>query len=443
MILQQKSADRISAKPSFPINILLAITLFSELLTPFLIWKGVLPPSTRWLSDAVMLIIIALVYARMIVFDRIPAAMWVIVAFSLIGVTVALLNGQGILPTIWGVWLMFEFPLVGILVYLQPSWPERIPQRLRTMCVTILSIEVLVQIGQYLMGEPPGDNLAGTFGRNGTAPLVDFALFVLCLVIGEWIVTRRWKKLVWVMALGIVSSVLGEIKFFLPASLALLSLGLLIFVVQSGRVWRLVPYAMLLGISALVFIVGYNTFVPGAARRPIESFILNADTFKTYMNMEDDSANASGYKIMGRSRAAQYGWEAINRDPFTLVFGMGLGARSESISLGTVGIAFSGDASTYTRQSSLLVLMQETGLLGLVAIGALILWITISLIRAIRSHPQSPATELRYALVLFSLLWPVWLYYSLVWNEEVVMLFYWASLGYVFGEAKRKPYGGI
>jgi hypothetical protein len=443
MRLQPRNTDHFSAKALSPINILLAIALLSDLLTPFLIWKGVLPAPTRWISSVIIVIVIAVAYFRMMVLDRIPSAILVIVAFSLIGAAVALLNGQGILATGWGLWLMFKYPLVGIYVYLQPSWPEQTPQRLRAICIAILTFEAIFQIGQYLMGFPPGDNLAGTFGRNGTGPLVHFTLFVLCLVLGQWIVERHWKNLGWVMLLGIVSGVLGEIKFFLPSSLVLLSLGIVMIIAQSGQVWKLVPYFLFLGVSALVFVAGYNTFVPGAVRRPIESFILDADTFKSYMNMEDESVNAKGYIVMGRGRAVQYGWDSITRDPITLIFGMGLGARSESKTLGTTGVAFSGSDSSYTRQSSLLVLMQETGLLGLTAIVVLILWIAISLFRAIRLDPQSPATELRYGLLMFSLLWPLWLYYALVWNQEVVMLLYWASLGYVLEEANRRQNSGL
>ena len=442
MRLQQENTNHISTKSSSSISILLVIALLSDLLTPLLIWKGILPASTRWISDAVIVIIIALVYTRMMVFNKIPAALLVIVALSLIGIAVALFNGQGILATVWGWWLMFKYPLVGLYFYLQPSWPKRFPQHLRTVCIVILIFEVFVQIGQYLTGEPIGDNLAGTFGWHGTGPLVSYTLFVLCLVLGQWLVERRWRNLALVMVLGIVSSVLGEIKFFLPASLAVLCLGFAIFILQSGQVWKLVPYVIFLGISVAVFIVGYNTFVPNAEKVPIESFITDSGTLDSYMNKHYQS-KISGNYIMGRSLAVQYGWDSKTRDPITFIFGMGIGARGESRSLTTAGIALTGSAQKYSVSSSLLVLMQEMGLLGLTAIGVFIFWIAISQFRAIGRAPQSPVSELRYALVLFSLLWPLWVYYATVWNQEVVMLLYWSSLGYIFGAANWEQDGDL
>jgi hypothetical protein len=433
-----KTTNFISTKILSPLNILFVIALLSDLLSPLLIWKGIVPPITRWTSSIVIVVLIAISYFRMMTLDKIPAAMLAICAFLSVSVTVAALNGQGVSATIWGLWLMFKYPLIGIYFYLQPSWPEKTPQYFRSICTAILTFEVLVQIVQYLTGEPIGDHLAGTFGKNGTGPLVNFALFVLCLTLGQWMVDQHWKNLCWVMALGIISSVLGEIKFFLPMSLGLLSLGIVIFVVRSGQVWKLIPYTVLLGAFFSVFIIGYNTFIPEAKKTPIESFIMDSDTLDNYVNRESQSINESGYLIMGRSRAVEYGWETMTRDPITFIFGMGIGARSESRSLGIAGIAFSRNGDNYITQSSLLVLMQETGLLGLLGLGVLILWIVFSQLKGIKLNLQSPVTELRYALLLFSLLWPVWLYYSVVWNHEVVMMLYWTSLGYVVGKSNQR-----
>jgi hypothetical protein len=39
---------------------------------------------------------------------------------------------------------------------------------------------------------------------------------------------------------------------------------------------------------------------------------------------------------------------------------------------------------------------------------------------------------LRYGLLLFSLFWPVWLWYASVWVMRAPMLLYWMLLGYIF-----------
>ncbi len=434
MRFQQKSADYISAIYSSQINVLLVMVFFWDLLSPYLIWKGVLPGFTRWISDAVMVIIIVLVYTRMMTMDKIPAAMLAIVFFLVIGVTVAFLNGQGALATIWGAWLMFKYPLAGIYVYLQFSWYQQIFVRLRKICVAILTFEVFFQIFQYLMGEPIGDNLAGTFGSHGTGPLLEFTMFVLCLALAQWIAERRWSNLGWVMMLGLVSSVLGEIKFFLPASFILLTLGFAVFIIKNGQLWKLMSLAVPLGFIILAFVIGYNTFVPGAKARPIESYILDQNTLDGYLNAQEES-NIPGVYYMGRSAALQYGWDTISRDPITLLFGMGLGARSESRSLGIAGNAISGSAGNYRAQGGLLTLIQETGLLGLCVLGLFILWVTATLFWIIKFDSQSSLREVRYAMILFSLLWPLWLYYTTVWDQEALMVLYWASLGYVLAES--------
>ena len=77
------------------------------------------------------------------------------------------------------------------------------------------------------------------------------------------------------------------------------------------------------------------------------------------------------------------------------------------------------------------------GVLGLIGIAVFILWVTIKLFGDIKRDPQSSAAALRYGLIIFTLLWPIWLWYSTFLNHEVAMLLYWISLGYVLGESKR------
>jgi hypothetical protein len=419
------------------VNLLLALALVTDLLTPFLIWKGILPAYTRWITHASLAIIIAVAYLRMMMLNQIPAAAWVIVGFSLIGVSVALFRGQGILPTAWGLWMMFRYPIVGIYIYLQPSYPERFPQYLRVFCVAVLALEVIVQIGQYLTGELPGDNLAGTFGSHGTGPLVMFILFAFCLALGHWLSQRQWKTVFWVLVLGIISSILGEMKIFLAATLALAALSVIFYIIQGGQLWKLVPFITLLGIAMWAFIFGYNTYVQGPGKVPLETFIFDPATRSSYLTSFSRSDHISGIYVMRRSYAMKYGWNAITVDPITFFFGYGIGARGESTTMGTAGVVMEANPRVFSW-SSLLVIMQEMGVVGLIGMAGFILWVTLALFRDIRRDPHSQAVEIRYALLLFSLLWPIWIWYHSVWNFRVAMLLYWGTLGYVFGESKGK-----
>lgn len=421
------------------INLLFVLALATDLLTPFLIWKGILPAYTRWLSHVAVAAMMIAAYARMLVFNRIPAAVWVIAWLSVTGIAVAILQGQGIGATAWGWWIMFQYPLVGLYAYLRPHRPERFPQLLRTACIAILSAEVMIQIGQYLTGEPPGDNLAGTFGEHGTAKLVIFIAFILCLALGEWLAEGRWKTLVLVLGLGTVSSVLGEIKIFPVIVLALGMVTIMIRVFQRGQRRKAFQYLVLVGAVVWVFFPAYDAVVlPARGSQPLEAYT-DLTTLADYLGHQSQASDTGMYYgrySFGRNYALSYAWEEIRTDMTTLLFGWGVGARGESRTLGIAGVGLLEGDVGLTTGTSLLVMMQEWGLVGMVVLGGLLLWVVVALIQDMGRKPDSNVTELRYALLLFSLLWPLWLWYHRVWGHRVTMLLYWWSLGYVLAAAR-------
>ena len=141
---------------------------------------------------------------------------------------------------------------------------------------------------------------------------------------------------------------------------------------------------------------------------------------------------------MGRNYALVYGWNAIRKDAFTMSFGFGFGARGESQTLGAVGTAMQQERQCFADGTSALIVIQETGLFGLFLLAAFLVWVVIAIVKAIRQHPASEATQLRYALLLFSILWPLWFWYAGVLTFRVPMLLYWATLGYVLSVFQRQ-----
>lgn len=423
------------------------MVLVVDLFTPILIWKGILPSPARWVSHAVIAIIIVIGYARMMVYDRVPGVVLVIAGLSIFGITTALFGGQSLAATAWGFWTLFQFPLVGLFAYLQPIWPSRFPQRLGKFCIAILGFQVAVQILQYLAGELPGDNLAGTFGQYGTAELVVFILLVWCLALGQWLVNGNWKVLILVLGLGSVSSVLGEMKFFPFAALLLGVLAFAIYSFRRKQLWRLLPYAVLLGIVAWAFVGLYNRIVPRADKPSLEWYF-KPQVFADYMGVSEPapfisiySGQQYTYYYIGRNYSLTYGWNSIQNDPLTLIFGWGLGARGFASGLGIVGIGLQRGHLGVSTGTSLLVMIQELGLMGIAALIVFISWIIVALIKSIKANPESDSTELRYALLLFTLLWPIWLWYDTVWVFRVAMVIYWIALGYVFDESHRGKRG--
>jgi hypothetical protein len=371
----------------------------------------------------------------MMVFDRVPGVVWLIVGVSVIWVPVALLESQGLVATAWGWWMMFGYPMVGLYAYLEPRWPERFPQRLRRFCLSVLGIQVAVQIAQYMAGQPQGDDLAGMFGENGTQELGIFIFFVLCLALGQWLVHGKWSTLAAVLTLGAVSSVLGEIKLFPVGVVALATLSGILYSLRRRKRAGLLPHMLLLGLVLLIFTLAYNTTIQSPVS--LEQF-LELQTLKSYTHHSTRQLTGGRYRtFVGRNYGLTIGWNAIRRDTVTFLFGMGLGARGESLTLRTAGVGLlRGNIGLYSGMS-LLVMLQELGLVGMGALGSFFFWTVNALRSDIRRHSGSGAVELRYALLLFSLLWPLWLWYSSTWVLHVPMLLYWSTLGYVLGKPHR------
>ena len=437
--LQPKLARSGSILARYEPLILLALVV--DLLTPSLIFWGILPPPVRWISHAAIALMILAAYARMMVAGWVPRVVLLIVAISLIGVTVALLEGQGLIPTAWGWWIMFQYPIVGLFAYFSSRWPEQFPQKLRQACVAILGMQLVVQVGQYLTGQAPGDDLAGTFGRHGVGPLATFILFVVCLAFGRWLASGNWKTLVVVLAMGAGSSALGAIKIFPFAVAGLGMMALLIYLARGGNLVKPIPVAALVGGMFLVSMNIYNSVVPSAQRKPIERFFQLENLTEYLDRVELGSGEGSYYRRyhLGRNFALKYGWDVIQRDAATFLFGMGLGARGESRTLGTAGEGLLQGPHGRTAGTSLLVLLQELGMMGQIVFAGFISVTAFYLFQGTRKNPESDVNELRYALLLFTLLWPLWLWYTNVLTHRVLMLLYWVALGYTLGLDKWNP----
>jgi hypothetical protein len=424
------------------INIFLIIALATDIITPFLIWKGYLPSAVRWGSHAAIISMMGLAYARMLWYNRVPVVVWVVAALSLIGVTVAFLHGQRLLPTAWGWWVMFQFPLVGLYAYLQPRWPRRFPQLLLTICMSLLGIQLLIQVGQYLTGEPPGDNLAGFFGDYGTGDMLLFIALVLCMALGRWLAHGTWRVLALAFVLALVISAFGEVKFFMVVAAALGALAMVVYTLKTGQIWKLVPYSLVLLLVTGGFFWVYGEIV-GNERIALQAYIEEPERINEYLGTATRyERDGRYYYDVGRNYALQYGWQTLSEDPLTLLFGYGLGARGESSALGTAGTALQQGGLGLSAGTSLLVLMQELGLVGLTILGGFMLWVVLSLMHDIKDFPEADGKELRYGLLLFTLLWIMWLWYNKAWTLRVPMLFYWIALGYVFNESHRlrKPH---
>jgi hypothetical protein len=422
-----------------PLVDVLLITLFLlELLTPYFVSHGMIPDIMGEVSQVLFAALVAFAYTRMAILRQIPGAAWFLLGVSAIGVTTALASGQGLTATLWGWWLLFKFPLVGIYAYLRPYWSEEFPWWLTKLCLAIMTIEVVFQLGQYLSGEPPGDHLAGTFGRHGAAHLFFLAFFTLCLALGQLVAHGRWKPFLLALCLGAASSVLAENKIFSFAILLLMLLAISLTLAHSRRSARTVLPLLLLTIGGVWgFTIAYNAFVAGDIRRQYQDYFLDVEVTQDYVyKLWNPVQGTSGRWSLGRAGGVQYSLRTMSSDPVTLLFGYGLGSRGQSDFLGTEGAKLRSDR--YERGTQLMIMIQELGLFGLVVILGFTVWVVLALWRDVRREPHSPFTALRYALFLFSLLWLLWLWYGRPLESHATMLLYWASLGCVFGQSHRR-----
>ena len=434
---------RVIATPvnkSFP-DIFVVLPIFAlciDLFTPFLIWKGVLPAAVRWGSHAAIAIMIMVSVLRMLNFNHIPRFVWLMAVIALIWSYVAIGQGQGVPSTIWGLWLLFQFPIAYLFIYLQPNIPEQIPIYIRKYGLMLLGIEVIVQLMQYVAGETPGDQLAGLFGANGTGNAVIFEILICCICLGHWITSKRWFGVVLALVLSGLSSVLGEMKLF---PIAILLIGIIAVFIYALRNRSLIKFFVYLGLIVTVsvgFALLYNIIIPSASNTPLQTYITNPSNLYQYLTRTESYYKGEGviYTDIGRATAVEIGWNSLQKDPITFLFGYGIGSRSESRTLGTAGVALASGGLGISVGTSLLVVMQEMGLIGLVMLGSIYIGIILSLVRDIRRNQSSIALELRYALLLFSCLWPVYLFYATVLLMRVPMLLYWLLLGYVFAESR-------
>jgi hypothetical protein len=413
--------------------------LLIDLLAPLLIDLGYLPGLFRYVSQGLTAAVVGVAYARMMVVNRFPAVVWWVAGLSLLGFATALANGQGFAATLWGWWTMFEFPLVGLYIYLSPTLPDRFPQRLRQFCVAVLVLQMLVQLGQFQGGTEVGDNLAGTFGRHGVGPLGLFSQITLCLALGAWLIFQRNIQLIGVLAVALVVNILAANKIFPLAAIALLSMATFLNLLRRGRRRQVALQIALAPALFLLFAYAYNVLVPSASRgQSMADFLFDAELRNEYLFYSSQSGSNPDIFVLGRSLAAEYGWETIRHDPSTLLLGFGLGARAQSNVLGVLGIALEQGQFGLTRGTSLLIFMQEVGLVGLSMVAGFLLFLVLALWRQLRSDPDSPAAELRYGLLLFTLCWPLWLWYNIAWEARVAMLVYWCAMGYVFHEANAR-----
>lgn len=416
---------------------LLVVAFVVDILTPLLVWKRILPDEVRFISQFALLGVAAVAYMRMLAQDRIPSIVLIAGGVSIFGMAMALLEGQTVLATLWGWWELYEFWFVGLYLYTAPQAPRLSATQVFRFCLGLLLLQVAAQIGLFFSGVAPGDFLAGTLGPHGVRPLLILISLVVALVFGRWLIYGDTKLLLVTLSISTLASILGELKIFPMVVCLLGGLALVLQAVQGKVTVQVVQVALLLPLLLLAFVFGYNQLVPAAERRGVEEYLFDTELRENYLGRVRQDDESYIYRF-GRNSALTYGLASISSGDWArLFFGYGIGARTESKTLGLVGSSLERENLESTSGTSLLIMLEEGGLVGFITILCILAGIGVALFQDIRREPNSEMAVLRYGLLLFTCLWPVWLWYAASWYMRAPMLIYWMLLGYVFHRAHR------
>jgi len=410
---------------------LLAVLMFVELILPFVLWQIGLRQRADFSKEIVAGVIVALTFVYILIRDRVPAMVLLMLGVTLVWGMVALFEGQGVAATLWGWWRLFKYPLLTAFAYLIPRWPQNTARLIFKFLIVVLAFEVGVQLLQWVAGQPPGDSLAGTFGNKGVGPYTLFVFFIVCIGLGHWLATGQWKVMMLILGLGLVASMLSVTKFYIFAVAVIAVVAMVYHLIRGGRFRHLFVYVFLFLLAGAAFVPIYNNFIAATrGLKPLQEY-LDRESIEGYLFSGDKASEDGRYKL-GRGGAVTYAWQQIRRDGTATLFGFGLGSRSYSDTLGLSGATLEDDLYGGGGNTSLSVWIQEYGLVGVGLFMCLNLWIVVKLSRFARATSDPYQATLAYGLILFTLLWPMWLWYHKAWLYGVMMISYWVTLGYLF-----------
>ena len=290
---------------------------------------------------------------------------------------------------------------------------------------------------QYLTGTKPGDFLAGTLGPHGVGPLVMLVILVVCFGLGIWLVNGDGRYLIVAFAFGAVASTFGEMKMFPAAMVALVGLAFVIQSIRGGNMRRFFVLLIVLFLTLASFLYIFNQIVAptSGTGRTIQDYV-NPEVLQQYLGGKNNGLLDASYNT-GRNADVVNAWEQIQFDSVRVLLGMGIGSRASSSALGLKGGGFGAYSAEAWAGRSLSLFMRETGLLGLATFLGFAVITSVALYKRAQRNPNEWAMALQLALMLFSLLWPLWFWYNPVWRQAVPMLVYWIALGYALSDSAQ------
>ncbi|MFO7664759.1 MAG: hypothetical protein R6X18_19520 [Chloroflexota bacterium] len=414
-----------------------AILVFAEIIMPIILSTARLPRSMDFLKELVAASLIGIALIHMMLRDRIPAAVLILLGASLVWGLISTLDGQSVSSTAWGWWRFFKYPMLMLFAYLVPKWPDNFARWLVKFFVILLAFQVGIQFIQFATGVSPGDHLAGTFGRFGVGELTMLVFFIVCIGMGHWLATDSTRVMFLTLFLGLVSTMLNVSRFYLVAVVIVAIVAFFIFMIRGGKIRRLFTYILLLSFSLAIFFPIYNTFLVESLNiKPLYE-VFEPENLQSYLFVDSKVSDTGLYRL-GRAASVAYAWQQIQRDAITVLFGYGIGSRTYSTFLGFQGVTLEDDLYGGGGNTGLGVWIQEFGLLGIILFLLINSWIVWKLLQHAGKTSDQYLAVLEYGIVLFTLLWPLWLFYHKAWSHGGMMSFYWLTLGFIANQIYSK-----
>lgn len=417
--------------------LLFALLFLAELFTPFLRWPLGLPKIIELGIHGATGLILFGAFAVMMTEDRIPKSILIILGITLIWGIVVLYEGQSVLTVIWGWYQIFKYPLIGIFAYLTIGKPKNFAEWFIKFCLALLAFQVGVQIIMYMMGFPINDNMSGTFGSFGTGKYIMMVFFVVAVMAGHWLATRNVRYLIVALVLGLIGSILGAVRIYLVGAALLLGITALLQVIWGRKVRQLLMLILLFAALGAIFLPVYNNFLAGIGSPALQD-LLQGEGLERVLFFSNDSVSEGRYDV-GRGQRVLNSWQQVQGDVVKVMFGHGLGSRTNATLLGLGGVSIQSDYYGRTPGTSLSNWIQEYGLVGLAVFMLIIIWINALLFRFSRWLADPYQRSLIYGLILFTSSWPVWIFYIDVTVAGIMMILYTVSLGYIFRQAYERP----
>jgi hypothetical protein len=277
------------------------------------------------------------------------------------------------------------------------------------------------------------DAVIGTLGESGVMSM--FLICALCLLAAAMLRGYLSKWLfVGCFLLLIVPMSINETKI----TAFLLPLGLLTTFILAAPAHRKLRTAIA---GLCVLVVGGAIFVPvfdyyqskSDVRYTIGGFLSDKKELGNYL---DTDARVGSGKEAGRVDAILVPLQELSHDPVKLAFGLGVGNASKS----NLGRNFTGVYyrvySSYATESSVAVLLLETGLLG-AGLVLLLHWMVFRDTLYMARHGDGLAGTFAVGFVGVVLLMTIGLFYVTIHIFESISYLFWFFAGYVAAKRAR------